>query len=559
MNLTERLRGALPRQRVDADALVARIDGLRRFVAAAEGHVPEPELATARTVIGRAGERLALSRQHTVVAIAGATGSGKSSLFNALAQLNLSRVGVRRPTTGVAHACVWGTEGATPLLDWLKVPPNRRFARESALDGEDEAGLRGLVLLDLPDFDSVVDTHRLEVERLLGLVDLVVWVMDPQKYADNVVHEQYLTQFQGHKDITVVLLNQADRLNRADTERCVADLRRLLEADGLSGVPVIATSVKAAPGLGELRALLEKTVTARQAALQRLSNDVTGVVGDLEPLVTVDADERRLDKNAIRRLSDALAHAAGVPAVAEATERAYRHRSAAMLGWPVVRWLKRLKPDPLRRLHLDQQTRQAVQHAIESAPIPVSSLPEATATQQAAVSLAARSVADRAGDGLPEPWPDAVLAASRSRLADVPDALDRAVSTTDLGLSRTPIWWRVVGFLQWLGALTALAGLVWLAVRYVFFFLALPSLPDPKVGALPLPTAMLFGGLLFGLLLGVVVRPIVSYAGALARHRADTRLRAAVGEVATELIVTPIRGVLRSYAQARDALRHAGR
>jgi hypothetical protein len=284
------------------------------------------------------------------------------------------------------------------------------------------------------------------------------------------------------------------------------------------------------------------------------------VVGELEPLVTVDTDERRLDKNAVRRLSDALADAAGVPAVAEATERAYRHRSAAKLGWPVVRWLKRLKPDPLRRLHLDRQTREAVQHAIEAAPVvPVTSLPEATATQQATVALAARSIGDRAGDGLPEPWPEAVLAAARSRLDDLPDALDRAVASTDLGVSRTPIWWRVVGFLQWLGALTALAGLAWLAVRYVFFFLALPALPDPKVGALPLPTAMLLGGLLFGLLLGIVVRPIASYAGALARHRANDRLRAAIEVVANDLIVRPVREVLRSYAEARDALREAGR
>ena len=52
--------------------------------------------------------------------------------------------------------------------------------------------LRGLVLLDLPDFDSVEARHRLEVDRLLRLVDLVVWVLDPQKYADRVVHQQYL-------------------------------------------------------------------------------------------------------------------------------------------------------------------------------------------------------------------------------------------------------------------------------------------------------------------------------------------------------------------------------
>ena len=71
---------------------------------------------------GRAGERLRLSGEHTVVALAGSTGSGKSSLFNALAGADLSPVGVRRPTTSKAHASVWGAEGAAPLVQWLGVP-----------------------------------------------------------------------------------------------------------------------------------------------------------------------------------------------------------------------------------------------------------------------------------------------------------------------------------------------------------------------------------------------------------------------------------------------------
>ena len=72
------------------------------------------------------------------------------------------------------------------------------------------------MLLDLPDFDSIQAGHRLEVDRLLRLVDLVIWVTDPQKYADQVIHEQYLRTFHRHVDSTVVVLNQADRLSDAD-------------------------------------------------------------------------------------------------------------------------------------------------------------------------------------------------------------------------------------------------------------------------------------------------------------------------------------------------------
>jgi len=179
----------------------------------ADPYLPDGELVAAHTLVERAGSRLKLSQDHTVVALAGSTGSGKSSLFNALARLKLSPVGVRRPTTGVAHACVWGPlEPANKLLDWIGVLPRQRFVRESALDGDDEAPLRGLVLLDLPDFDSVLDAHRVEVDRLLELVDLIVWVLDPQKYADKIVHSRYLARLDRHRDVTVVLLNQADRL-----------------------------------------------------------------------------------------------------------------------------------------------------------------------------------------------------------------------------------------------------------------------------------------------------------------------------------------------------------
>ncbi|HYN95809.1 MAG TPA: GTPase, partial [Pilimelia sp.] len=340
-------------RRVDADALVERVSAVQRFLRLTDDHVPPKELVQARTVVERSGARLALSRDHTVVALAGATGSGKSSLFNAVARLELSPVGVRRPTTGVAHACVWGPlDGATKLLDWVGVLPRHRFIRESALDGEDEAALRGLVLLDLPDFDSVERSHRMEVDRLLGLVDLVVWVVDPQKYADRVVHTAYLQQFRRHREVTVVVLNHADRLAPPDRSRVLDDLARLLEMDGLGGVPVLATSAAPPLMLDELRAQLERTVAERQAALRRLAGDLDTVVDGLGGLVGPAVAEDAVDRGAVRTLSDALATVAGVPAVADATERAYRHRAVSATGWPLLRWLRRLRPDPLARLHL---------------------------------------------------------------------------------------------------------------------------------------------------------------------------------------------------------------
>src|ERR1700751_4323522 len=133
-------------------------------------------LTEAEALLRRSGERMRMSASHTVVALAGGGGSGEASLFTALAGANFSPAGVTRPTTKHSHACVWGMEGAAPLLDWLGVQRRHRYARASALD-EGEASLTGMLLLDLPDHDSVVTGSAAPVDRLVKLTDqLGLWV-----------------------------------------------------------------------------------------------------------------------------------------------------------------------------------------------------------------------------------------------------------------------------------------------------------------------------------------------------------------------------------------------
>jgi 50S ribosomal subunit-associated GTPase HflX len=256
--MRRRDRGALP--------LGERLAALREAVELSEGRLDVPDIARARSLLAKAGAREALG-DATVVALAGATGSGKSTTFNELSGAEVSTPGVRRPTTGVAHASVWGEAGADRLLDWLEVPRRHRVT------GADP-GLDGLVLLDLPDHDSVRLEHRLEVDRLVELVDVLVWVLDPQKYADEAVHGRYLAPMADHAGVLVVVLNQIDRLDEQAAAACVADLRRLLDAEGLADTPVIATSARTGAGLGELRAELTRRVSARRAASERLTADV---------------------------------------------------------------------------------------------------------------------------------------------------------------------------------------------------------------------------------------------------------------------------------------------
>jgi GTP-binding protein EngB required for normal cell division len=234
-------------------------------------------LTDAETLLRRSGERMRMSASHTVVALAGGTGSGKSSLFNVLAGAAFSPAGVMRPTTKHLHACVWGMEGAAPLLDWLGVQRRHRYGRASALD-EGEASLTGMLLLDLPDHDSVVSGSAAMVDRLVKLADMLVWVLDPLKYADASVHRRYLVPLAGHAAVTTVVLNKSDTLSADQVEDCAADLRRLLDAEGLMETPVLVTSAATGAGLDELRRSLASAVAARRAASDRITADIDALL-----------------------------------------------------------------------------------------------------------------------------------------------------------------------------------------------------------------------------------------------------------------------------------------
>ncbi|TFV45404.1 GTPase [Blastococcus sp. TF02A_35] len=498
-------------------SLTDRLGALREALEIADGRLEVPEVAQARSVLAKAGAREALG-DATVVALAGATGSGKSTLFNALSGGEVSTPGVRRPTTGVAHATVWGDDGADRLLDWLEVPRRHRHAPEPALDG--------LVLLDLPDHDSVRLENRLEVDRLVALVDVLVWVLDPQKYADAAVHERYLAPLATHAGVLVVVLNQVDRLDEQAARACLADLRGLLDREGLSATPLLAVSGRTGTGLAELRGELARRVSARRSATERLVADVRASAAGLA--AHCGEGNGRRGGPVADDLVDALAGAAGVPTVAAAVERSTRREGTARTGWPLLRWTRKLRADPLARLHLgDERAR--------------TSLPAAGAVEVARVATAVREVREDVGEGLAPAWRDELRRTAEETEDRLTDALDRAVAGTDLGPDRVPLWQRAAGGLQWLLLVTALAGALWLLGLVVLGFLQLDDvLPLPRVEGIPLPTLLVVAGLLAGLLLALVCRPLVALRARRRARTAERRLRAAVHAVAEAEVLTPL-------------------
>lgn len=513
--------------------LEERLLALGRAAELANGRLEPGAVASARRAVEKAGRRLGLGLELTVVALAGPTGAGKSSLFNALAGEELAAVSRLRPTTSSAQAALGG-DGGDALLDWLDVPRRHRLAD----------GLEGLVLLDLPDFDSVELGHRLEVDRLVELVDLVLWVTDPQKYADASLHERYLRPLASHAGSMAVVLNQADLLEPGALRTCLADLEGLLRRELAAAVPVLPVSARTGDGLPELRRLLLDRAAAREAALDRLAADVdvaaTALGRECGPpgARTVGGAERE-------RLVDALADAAGLQAVTNAVAAAHRSRGTLAAGWPPVRWLRRVRPDPLRRLRLPERPQESVR----------TSLPAASAAQLARAETEARTLAGRAAEGLPPPWPRLVRAAAGDAPPEMlADRLDRAVAGADLHVSR-PRWWRVAGLVQWTLAAVAAAGLLWLAALAILSYFRVDELlPVPELQGVELPTALALAGGLGGIVLALLARLANRLGGARRAYAASRSVRRRVEEAADELVVGPVEAELAAHDELARAL-----
>jgi energy-coupling factor transporter ATP-binding protein EcfA2 len=335
-----------PRHRRDfGRSLYERLEALRELVVLSRTRLDTGTLAEASRVLEEAGARHRLSLDHTVIAVAGSSGSGKSTLFNTLAGAPLSEAGVRRPTTSAPVACTWSddAEGADGLLDRLGIPPRLRRRPPRP----DDPVLQGLVLIDLPDHDSAVSGHRDQVDRMLRLVDAVVWVADPEKYADAALHENYLRPLAGYCEVTFVLLNQVDRLPADATDQVLDDLRRLLDDDGLAlgehgepGATVLPVSGLTGEGVAELRYQLGRFCQEGRAAERRLKADVERVTDKLRDVYLAEGCVR-LTEEAQAEFDDRLAEAVGAVAAGQAAERAWLRYAEMACGVPwgrVRRW-----------------------------------------------------------------------------------------------------------------------------------------------------------------------------------------------------------------------------
>ncbi|MFE4373788.1 GTPase [Streptomyces sp. NPDC056835] len=512
-------------------SLRVRLDALGELVGLSRTRLDGSVLAEAGRVLDEASARQRLSWRHTVVAIAGATGSGKSTLFNALAEVPISETGLRRPTTSAPIACVW-SEGAAGLLDRLAIPGRLRRKPLAGGDGDEE--LHGLVLVDLPDHDSAVVRHREQVDRVLALVDAVIWVVDPEKYADAALHERYLRPLAGHAEVTFVVLNQIDRLPGEAADQVLDDLRRLLDEDGMAlgehgepGATVLAVSALSGHGVGELRELLGRFVQERNAAELRLSADVDAAAWRLRSAYVAEG-RAGLGERSREQFADRLAWAVGAVAAGESAERAWRRNAGRACGTP---WLRLWRWYESTRMPGGQTPRPPA--VVEE---------ELTARQR--VEQAVRTVAEEASAGLPAPWAHSVREAAARGAEGLPEALDELAVTASTPSSRPPrpAWWPAAVLAQASMTLLQIFGALWLVGQII-------GVLEP--GLLP-PVLVMLAGIVGG--------PFVEWAcGAAAMgparrygQDAERRLREAAAACGRARVLDPISAELMRYREVRE-------
>lgn len=470
--------------------LQRRLDGLRRAATEARGRIDDAALDEVEALCARADGRLGLSGRHTVVAIAGATGSGKSTTFNALAGVALSASSAQRPTTAVAKALVWGEpdDEVRELLTWLGVPAAHQYYRSTLPDPPPRGLLpEGLILLDLPDHDSVETAHHREAERVIQLADAMIWVVDPQKYADAAIHQRFLRPLAGHRAVTMVVMNQVDTVAEDERPGLLRDLRKVLVADGMRDPRVLGISARGGLGVDDLRAAVRRRVEDNAHAEERTAADIAAAAAALARAAG-DAPREVPDvwvDDLVRRVADA----GGVAGAGSRIRRAPRDERDAVRVGPV---------------------------------------------DGAAVGAAVRSFADQAARDLTEAWGTPVRTAATGRLPLLVERLD-----AELGAVR-PASGQTTGG----GALAAVAGASVLALAGVAVVLG-------ATGRTPLAVVLAVLAVLAGAGGWTAVRGAARRSAAEDDRALVETCEQVIGRVVRAQVIEPVQAELASYHRFR--------
>lgn len=137
-----------------------------------------------------------------IVAFMGGTGVGKSSLLNRLAGQAIARAGVERPTSKEVTLYLHQSLNIQHLPAGLPLDSVR-------ISRHNDDGNSRIVWMDMPDFDSVQVSNQNLVLQWLPHIDVLLYVVSPERYRDNKAWQLLLVE--GLKHAWLFVMNQWDR------------------------------------------------------------------------------------------------------------------------------------------------------------------------------------------------------------------------------------------------------------------------------------------------------------------------------------------------------------
>ncbi|MFC5280409.1 GTPase [Arcanobacterium canis] len=513
------------------------IGALRSALDAGESFLPQEIIDEASKVLELSVARTHVGEDVCVIAFAGSTGSGKSSLVNALAGEELVRVAPLRPTTSEPMAVMNVHEPA--LLDWLDI----RRRHVSAQLGERFSVNGKIMLVDLPDIDSIQIENQSKAHAIIERADVTVWVLDPQKYADAVVHEDYLSQLREHSEALVIVLNKVDLLNPDERQYVENDVARLIADDGVS-VRVLPVSVASGEGLAELSQLLGTKVEAADVQRTKIAADLRMMSKRISATLVADHGKYELaPMPSFAPVAHAVAQASGAESVARAAGGSYRVRGRSRTSWWFTRWVHQRR-DPLKVLRLDTPAGKV---APTTGLIP-------SPGYLAAAEGEGRRFCIRATEGMPRMWARRVQTQGQQHVQQFLSRIDPLLASVNVERDRTPIWWHIANVMQWLFALVAIIGYLWLGLKIFGPTLGL-FLPDPaRVGIFEVPLLMCIFAMLGGLIVSACCVLFVRRGAAKVERRVRTRIENAVLRASEDGVLEPLVHERHVYEGFVDAM-----
>jgi hypothetical protein len=502
------------------------------------------DTTAAASVRETAQTRLGFPSDAYVLALAGGTGVGKSTLLNAIAGQQVSPASSKRPTTAepVAWVPADRRHDLAGLLTWLGVTQVREHRAST---------LGSLAVLDLPDFDSITPEHRARVDALLPRVDAVAWVVDPEKYKDEIMHSAYLRTFGPRLRQQLIVLNRSDLLTPADAARVSDDMRAQLRRDGLDDIDIAITRARdGTDGVVDFRRWLDSGVESKRVIASRIAAEAqqsvrdlatrAGVAdGDVAPLIEPGRRERAL--TAVTRGVLALVDIPGLERQAVAATRlAARPRGAGPFGHVtslVYRMTGRARASASPAAYLRRwQMRGSLAPAVEPLrELVAATLPSVPANVRGALA------------GLSTP------AVFEQRLAET---VDRSLAGEAAEFKvPTSALWSVIGFGNYLITGVLIFCALWFGALFLIDNAPVGSVEVPFLGAMPAPVVLLASTLIIGFLLAQALRLHAGWLGRRWARRIRDRVTREVRERITDSLLLPI----ERFDTARERLATAAR